>query len=205
MDDDDLRRGRPTCHKEFGEAIAILAGDALLTLAFEWLAEAPVPPPWPAGRLALELADAAGSKGIIAGQVEDMAAEGRPPEENTLAYIHLHKTAALFRAAARMGGISGGGDPDAVETLGECGCDIGQAFQYVDDILNATGRREDLGKGTGTDRERGKITSVALYGVEGARRRAAEYVDRGLCRFASRGTDLSMLESLARQCLDRLA
>ncbi len=172
MDDDALRRGRPTCHIKFGEANAILAGDALLTLAFEWLADCPAPPPHVSGALARELAAAAGSQGVIGGQVEDIAAEGKAPDADLVAYIHLHKTADLLRAAVRMGAIATGGSPQHVNALGQYGEHIGIAFQIADDLLNATSNRDVLGKNTGTDVKRGKLTYIAVHGIEVSRRHA---------------------------------
>lgn len=172
MDDDALRRGRPTCHIQFGEANAILAGDALLTMAFEWLADCPAPPPHSPGALVRELASAAGSQGVIGGQVEDIAAEGCAPDADLVDYIHLHKTADLLRAAVRIGAIAGGGSPAHVDALGNYGEKIGIAFQIADDLLNATSHRNALGKNAGTDAERGKVTYVAVYGIDESRRRA---------------------------------
>ncbi len=176
MDDDDLRRGRPTCHKVFGEATAILAGDALLTLAFEWLAECVAPPPYHPNQLALELARAAGSQGVIAGQEEDLAAEGQPAQAERVDYIHRHKTGDLLRAAVRMGGISAGASTQELAALDAYGDQMGLAFQVADDLLNATSDAASLGKGAGTDAARGKLTYVAVHGLEGARMRAEQLV-----------------------------
>ena len=177
MDNDALRRGRPTCHVRFGEANAILAGDALLTLAFEWLADSPAPPPHAPTALARELAIAAGSRGVIAGQVEDIDAEGKPLDADRLDYIHLHKTADLLRAATRMGAIAGGGSASQVDALGRYGERIGLAFQIADDVLNATADHHALGKHGGTDAARGKLTYVAVYGVDASRDRARTLID----------------------------
>jgi geranylgeranyl diphosphate synthase type II len=176
MDDDALRRGRPTCHIVFGEANAILAGDALLTLAFQWLAECVAPAPYPPNQLAFELAAAAGSQGVIAGQVEDLAAEGREPDSDLVDFIHRHKTADLIRAALRMGAIAGGAQRDALDALSRYGDCIGLAFQVADDLLNVTSDSAALGKGTGTDAARGKLTYVSVHGLEDARRRATGLV-----------------------------
>lgn len=172
MDDDELRRGRPTCHIRYGEANAILAGDALLTLAFEWLAGSPAPPPHPPTALVLELAVAAGSQGVIGGQVEDMDAEGKPIDLDRLAYIHLHKTADLLRAACRIGAITAGASSAQVDALGRYGERIGLAFQIADDVLNATSDHATLGKHGGTDAARGKLTYVSAFGVEASREKA---------------------------------
>ena len=168
MDDDDLRRGRPTAHKVFGEANALLAGDALLTLAFEWLASAAAPAPYPPTAFALELARAAGSAGVIGGQAEDIAATGRKPTASLVRYIHSRKTGLLIRAAVRMGAIAAGAsgrELAAVTRYGEC---LGLAFQIADDILNETSSRERLGKPSGSDKARGKMTWVAVHGLRAA-------------------------------------
>lgn len=181
MDNDDLRRGRPTAHRVFGEANAILSGDALLTLAFELLAESPAPPPHPPGALALELARSAGSLGVAGGQYEDLAAEGRnnvTPEQ--LERIHLLKTASLIAASCRMGGIAVGAPSSVVGALGAFGETVGLAFQIADDVLNAVSTPQQLGKAVGTDAQRGKATYVALYGVDAARRRAHALVSEAL-------------------------
>lgn len=172
MDDDALRRGKPTTHVVYGEANALLAGDALLTLAFEWLAGVSAPAPYPPGQLALELARAAGSQGVIGGQVEDLAAEGRQPDADLVDYIHRHKTAALIRAAVRMGGICAAAAPDALDALTLYGEAAGLAFQIADDILNVTSTPEQLGKPVGSDAELKKLTYVAVHGLEPSRLKA---------------------------------
>ena len=203
MDDDDLRRGRPTCHKVFGEANAILAGDALLTLAFEWLADCPVPPPYPPNQLILELARASGSQGVIAGQVEDIAAEGRPADADLVDYIHRHKTADLLRAAVRMGGITAGASAEALTGLDRYGDRMGLAFQVADDLLNATSDAASLGKNPGTDAARGKLTYVAVHGLEGARQRARELIEDARAALASLPGDTTALQALAGFVLSR--
>lgn len=174
MDDDALRRGKPTLHIVAGEANAILAGDALLTMAFEWLSALRAPAPYPPNQLSLELALAAGSRGVVGGQAEDLAAEGRPADADTLDYIHRHKTAALLRAAVRMGGIAAGADNTALAALTAYGDTIGLAFQIVDDILNETSTAATLGKAAGSDRQHGKMTFVAVHGLAAARARARQ-------------------------------
>ncbi len=170
MDDDDLRRGKPTCHVAFGEANAVLAGDALLTLAFEWMAAATPLPPHKTTDLILELARAAGSLGVVAGQVEDLSCEGKKPNAAVVKYIHLHKTACLIKAAARIGGICAGAGKKELAALGDYGERAGLAFQIADDILNETSTPKALGKAAGSDRARGKMTYVAVYGLEKARK-----------------------------------
>lgn len=198
MDDDDLRRGQPTCHKAFGEANAILAGDSLLTLAFELLAEAPQP-----GPLARELAQAAGSRGVAGGQYEDLAAEGKDPDPARLEFIHVQKTAKLIRAACRMGAIAAGAADAPLDALGRYGEYIGLAFQIADDILNATSTREILGKAVGSDAAHGKLTYVALYGVDRARTEAQRLVDAALHALDAFQPPPEPLEALARYSIER--
>ena len=171
MDDDDLRRGRPTSHKVFGEALAILAGDALHTLAFDLLLRHTEDEVL-AARLALELAEASGFDGMVGGQVEDLAAEGGTPESERLRHIHVGKTAALIRAAVRGGARAGGATDQQIEALGRYGLALGLAFQITDDILDETSTAEVLGKTPGKDRREGKMTYVALEGLAGAQQRA---------------------------------
>jgi len=173
MDNDDLRRGKPTCHVAFGEANAVLAGDALLTLAFEWLAAATPPAPYAPNSLILELARAAGSLGVIGGQVADLASEEKTPDADMVEFIHVHKTGALIKAAVRIGGICAGAGEADLNALSVYGEKAGLAFQIADDILNETSTPEALGKAAGSDRERGKMTYVAVHGLEGAKRAAA--------------------------------
>lgn len=180
MDDDELRRGHPTTHIRFGEANALLAGDALLTLAFEWIGEHPAPPPYGPTQMVLELARATGSQGVVAGQVEDLAHEGSPITREDLEYIHCHKTASLIRASVRIGAIAGGARRRELEALTMYGGDVGFAFQVADDILNATGDSAQLGKPVGTDAARQKGTFVALYGLEESKKKAEDLVNNAL-------------------------
>ena len=203
LDDDDFRRGRPTAHKVFGEAIAILAGDALLTRAFENLAALDGPPE---RRIALvaELAAAAGTvDGMIGGQVEDLEAEGKPVQEDRLLYIHRSKTGALIRASVRMGGLWAGADGEKLDALSEYGRRIGLAFQIVDDVLDVTATSEQLGKTAGKDVEQQKATFPALYGLEESRRLAREHHTAALAAadaFAGRGL---RLRQIADRVVDR--
>ena len=203
MDDDDLRRGRPTAHIAFGEANAILAGDALLTLAFGWLAECPAPPPWRPTDLIAELARAGGHAGVIAGQVEDLASEGVTPTAEQLQYIHTHKTGDLLVAAVRMGAMAAGADAAAVERLTRYGQTAGLAFQIADDILNATSTAAQLGKAAGSDAARGKMTYVALYGVEPARQEARRLVGEAVAALDGLPGEVEPLTALARHVVDR--
>lgn len=174
LDNDDLRRGRPTCHKVFGDAMAILAGDALLTLAFQVLAQL-------AGetgrkvRLIEELSMASGTVGgMIGGQVNDLQGEGKFPTASLLDSIHRAKTGALLRASVRMGAIYAGADEDQVAALSTYGEHIGLAFQIVDDILDVEMPSEKLGKTAGKDAQQHKITFPAVYGLERSREMAEE-------------------------------
>ena len=204
MDDDELRRGRPTCHVKFGEANALLAGDALLTLAFEWVADSTPAGPYTAADLARELAIGAGSQGVIGGQVEDLAAEGRPADAALLDYIHRHKTAALIRAAVRMGGMCGGAGAGPLDALTRYGEASGLAFQVADDLLNATSTSAQLGKPVGSDQERGKLTYVAVHGLASSRTRAEALVAEALAALAILpGPEAMPLRALAEHSIRR--
>lgn len=203
MDNDALRRGKPTCHVAFGEANAILAGDALLTLAFEWMACCSAPPPYQPNQFALELAEAAGSRGVIAGQVEDLAAEGKPTTPDAVEFIHLHKTAVLFRAAARIGAMAGRAKESACNALTIYGGDLGLAFQIVDDLLNVTSSPEALGKAVGSDQQRGKATWVSIHGVEAARHRAERLVEQAVSRLEGLRGPVEPLRALAHYAIHR--
>lgn len=176
MDNDDLRRGIPTSHKKFGEATAILAGDALLTLAVEVLVRDPVEP-MVAVRQVDELVGAAGHSGMVAGQVADIEGEGRRPDRKLVELIHRKKTAALIRAACLMGVIAGEGDERMLERAGDYGSNLGLLFQITDDMLDESGSAGELGKTPGKDREQGKQTYPSAFGpaeaMEQARRLAA--------------------------------
>ncbi len=205
MDNDDLRRGRPTCHVVYGEAIAILAGDALLTLAFEWLASEPAPAPHPPCRLAMELAGASGSMGVIAGQVEDILAEGKPPDALLLRRVHELKTAALLRAAARMGAVAAGAPETIIAGLDEFAGRIGLAFQIVDDILNATSDPATLGKSVGSDQARGKLTYVSVYGLEESQRKAENLMNEALAFLKNMPGETAALSDLAHRIVRRIS
>jgi geranylgeranyl diphosphate synthase type II len=167
LDNDDLRRGRPTCHKVFGDAMAILAGDALLTLAFEVLAKLENVDAGRRIELVRELATASGTVGgMIGGQVNDIEGEGQPPTAGLLESIHRAKTGALLRASVRMGAIYAGADTDQLAALTSFGEHIGLAFQIVDDVLDVEQSSEALGKTAGKDAAQQKITFPAVYGIE---------------------------------------
>jgi len=198
MDDDDLRRGRPTSHKVFGEALAILAGDALLTQAFEVLAAAGEIPPPQLAAIVREVAVAAGPAGLIGGQVADLEGEGREVDLPTLEYIHTHKTGALILACLRCGALAVGADAPQLAALTECGRRAGLGFQIVDDILDVEGDPAKTGKGTGRDSTHRKATYPALFGVEASRRRAEELIDEGIGAVAAFGAEAEPLRALVR-------
>src|SRR5438094_4309701 len=166
LDNDDLRRGKPTCHKKFGEAIAILAGDGLLTLAFETIGAAPVPPERRVAMLS-EIASAAGTvNGMVGGQVADIEAERKPVDAKTLEYIHRSKTAALIRASVTAGALCAGAPPEDVARLRHFGETIGWAFQVTDDILDVEESSAALGKTAGKDMAQQKATYPSVFGLE---------------------------------------
>jgi len=189
LDDDDLRRGRPTLHRARGEAMAVLAGDALLNRAYEILAREPASAP-PERRLqAVRLvADAVGTAGMIGGQVFDLQHEGardsdgpaRQATVGTLERIHRLKTGALIEASTRLGGVYAGAGPEGIEQAGRIGAELGLLFQIGDDILDEVGSSEELGKTPGKDRQAGKLTYPGLFGLEGSRKKALQAADRCL-------------------------
>jgi geranylgeranyl diphosphate synthase, type II len=205
MDDDVLRRGRPTSHVVFGEANALLAGDALLTLAFEWLALVQAPPPYSPNQLALELAHASGSQGVIGGQSEDLSAEGRTPDADLVEYIHRNKTASLIRAAVRMGGICGGASNASLDRLSRYGECAGLAFQIADDILNVTSTPEQLGKPVGNDAERKKLTYVAVHGLKASQEKANLLIHEAIEAIRALPGDIQPLIALAEYSIRRVS
>lgn len=203
MDDDDTRRGMPSTHIKFGEANALLAGNGLLTLALQWMAESPVPPPHVQGVLASELGRAGGSEGVIGGQIEDLAAEGTVPTEDQLIYIHTEKTARLISCACRIGAICAGASPDDVDRAGTFGLHLGLAFQILDDILDATQSSEALGKPAGSDEGNDKLTAVACWGLEESQSRAKQHTDKAIEVLESLQADTERMQELANQLLTR--
>ena len=203
MDDDTLRRGRATCHIAFDEATAILAGDALLTLSFEWLTQTRCAPPHSAIDLVRELATASGSTGVIGGQMADIEGETTPLTIEQLVYIHTHKTGDLIRAAVRLGAMTAGATDVQLAALTAYAEHIGLAFQIADDVLNATGTAEQLGKAAGTDAALGKMTYVAAYGVEGAREKAAALITRAKAALAKLPGNTEPLAALADYVVTR--
>lgn len=180
IDNSDLRRGRPACHKQFDEPIAILAGDALLTHAFLLLAREYHDHPALATALVTDLAEAGGSEKLIGGQMEDIANEGKAVNAETLQYIHENKTGALLTAALTMGLRFCAPAPEQIRLITAVGYNLGLAFQIIDDILDATSDSEALGKPVGNDAHAGKSTYVALHGITGARTEAAQHTASAL-------------------------
>ena len=196
LDNDDLRRGHPTCHVKFGEANAILAGDALLTLAFEVLAGANIEAP---RRVALigEIAAAAGTRdGMVGGQVADLEAEGKQVTPEILEYIHRSKTAALIRGSVLAGAIAGGAMEEDVARLRRFGDQIGWAFQVTDDILDVTESSAALGKTAGKDQAQQKATYPALFGLEKSQQFARELATRAMAELEVYGARAARLREL---------
>jgi len=197
LDNDDLRRGKPTSHKVFGEAIAILTGDALLTLAFEALATAPLDAARSVAVLS-EIARAAGTRnGMVGGQVADLEAESKKATPETLEYIHRSKTAALIRASVVSGAIAGGAAPEDVARLRRFGENIGWAFQVVDDILDVEESSAALGKTAGKDQAQNKATYPALFGLERSHAFANELAAKALAEIEQYGARAENLRALA--------
>jgi geranylgeranyl diphosphate synthase, type II len=205
IDDGDLRRGRPTCHRQFDEATAILAGDALLTHAFALLAESYAARPELAVGLIRELGEAAGSRRLIGGQMEDILAEsGEGADEERLEFIHTNKTAALISAALAMGARLGQADEAGLAAAREVGRLLGLCFQIVDDILDATGTSEALGKTAGSDARGEKSTYPRLLGLEQSRQRARELTQAAVDACAALPGDTSFLRETIRSLEHRI-
>lgn len=206
MDNDDYRRGRLTSHKVFGEAVAVLAGDALLTGAFELIArngDIEGIPSRAVTRVIREVAMAAGSQGMIGGQVVDMENENKAADTATLKYIHAHKTAALFRAALRAGAILAGADNRQLAALTNYADQMGLAFQITDDILDVEGNQFITGKPVGSDEKRGKSTYPALYGLEESKKLACEAVNLAVEELHIFGAEADILRDIAKYLLLR--
>ncbi len=201
MDDDDLRRGRPTNHMVFGEAMAILAGDAMVTLAFELLATQASPDVAPA--LIRELATAAGPEGMIGGQVLDMAGENQSITLDDLRRIHRMKTGALLTASCRLGAISASAGASALAGVSSYGSHLGIAFQIVDDVLDVTSTSEQLGKRTNKDAGKGKNTYPALMGLDASKAAAREHLDAAIAALSDFGPRAAQLNALARFVVER--
>jgi geranylgeranyl diphosphate synthase type II len=196
MDDDDLRRGQPTCHKRFGEGIAVLAGDALAVRAFEVLAGTGLP------QLVTEFARATGAEGMVGGQVADVMAEGRPCGPTEVADIHRRKTAALFRACVRAGGILASATASQLQALSEYGEELGMAFQIKDDLLDLESSTERLGKTAGADLRHAKATYPQATSVTEAKAACRAHAERALAALSVFEAP-TLLHDLAHLCIDR--
>lgn len=206
MDDDDYRRGKLTSHKVYGESIAILAGDALLTLAFELLAEVEKSAGLSGAAISMiikEVAVAAGSRGMIGGQVTDILSENKEIDAHILHYIHSHKTGALFKASVRIGALIGGSSETELQDLTEFAEQFGVAFQITDDILDVEGDSEKLGKAVGSDERKKKSTYPSIFGIEKSRRLAAEAVDHALKSLTCFGEKADILRYFAGYLINR--
>ncbi len=206
MDNDTLRRGRPTCHIVFGEAMAILAGDALLTQAFRTLSTQGGANDAVRLRVVAEVAEAAGTvRALIGGQALDLQSEGRDVDSGELEEIHLAKTGALIRCAVRIGAIIGRASEPELVQLTTYAESCGLAFQIADDLLDETASSEELGKTAGKDAKRKKATYTTLYGIDGARKRAAELCEEAVSAVRSLGRETVALEDIARFIVARKA
>jgi geranylgeranyl pyrophosphate synthase len=208
MDDDDLRRGRPTCHRAYDEATALLAGDALLTQAFIILSTAYADRPVLASALVRELAYTAGGLRLVGGQMQDLLAEraagtAGAADAADLEFIHLNKTAAMLEASLVCGGLIGGLPPEVLDTLRQAGRDLGLAFQIVDDVLDATTDTATLGKTAGKDARAGKATYVSIHGIDTARRLASGRTEAALASLRALPGDTDFLLALAASMLVR--
>jgi geranylgeranyl diphosphate synthase type II len=204
MDNDDFRRGRPTCHKAFGEGIAVLAGDALLTIAFEIVSHAKPRSRYDMSMLLREIAVAAGSQKLIAGQVADLEAEGKNVKRRELQFIHENKTAAILRSSVRLGAMSANVDAEKLSAITQFGQRLGLAFQVIDDILDVTQTSEILGKSAGKDVAARKATYPAVIGLEKSRveaKRLTREAHNALLIFSNR--DAEALHALANYLLER--
>lgn len=202
MDDDNLRRGKPSCHKAFDEATAVLTGDALLTMAFEVLAEQ-VEHPDRAIRLIKTLTSVCGAEGMIAGQMADLESENAEGNETLLQYIHLNKTAKMFAGAAAMGGIAGGGTDEQIGHLLEYGLKVGLCFQVSDDILDVSSTSKHLGKTAGKDAKQGKMTYPKVVGMDEAKNIAAKLTEEAIGALETFGGEAEILRQLACVLLER--
>ena len=205
MDDSDLRRGVPTCHRAFDEATAILSGDALIPLAFELLAKNYKQCPELALRLVSLLAQAAGSQKLVGGQMEDLLAEGKKPDTDTLSFVHANKTAAMIEVSLVMGFLLSdrGEDPSLLDLVSQAGQSLGLAFQAVDDLLDVTSSTEKLGKDASHDKLAGKMTWVSMLGLEKARDLATGHTEHALGLIEQIGGENEFLLKLADYMLRR--
>ena len=200
MDNDDLRRGRPTSHIKYGEATAILAGDALLNKAFETMAQSKSDNALNAISI---IANSSGTEGMIGGQIVEMESEGKEIDIDTLRYLHSLKTGAIIRSSCVAGAVIGGGDNEAVKAMDEFATNLGIAFQIRDDILDVTGSEAELGKPIGSDKEQGKNTYVSLLGLEKSEKLVGEYSLRAKAALAPFGDKAEFLLALTDYLVDR--
>jgi len=203
MDNDDFRRGRPTCHKVFGDGIAVLAGDALLTSAFEIVSRAKAPPRYNMSILLREVATAAGSEKLIAGQVADLEAEGRKSTPKQVRYIHENKTAAILTCSVRLGAMSANANPKQLNSITKFGRALGLAFQIIDDILDVTQTSEKLGKSAGKDIVAKKATYPAVIGLAKSRAEAQRLTGEAHGALSIFGKNAEALHELANYLLER--
>jgi len=203
MDNDDFRRGRATCHKVFGEGIAILAGDALLTIAFEIAARTKPTRRYSMAQIIRETASAAGSRKLIAGQVADLEAEGRPVNRAFVRYIHENKTAAMLTTSVRLGAMSADADAKKLSAITKFGRFLGLAFQIIDDILDVTQTSEKLGKSAGKDVAAQKATYPAAIGLEASRAEACRLTNAAHRALSSFGHEAERLREMANYLLER--
>ena len=203
MDDDDLRRGKPTCHKVYGDAVAVLAGDALQALSFQLVSDLPARKGYTPCDFVHALAIASGSLNVVAGQVLDLEAEGRELSYDELRAIHERKTASLLACSLRFGAMAGGATADQLEALVCFGRNLGLAFQVIDDILDTTQTSETLGKTAGKDESVGKATYPAILGLEASREEARELTSAAKAALTTFGADASRLREIADYMLNR--
>jgi geranylgeranyl diphosphate synthase type II len=203
MDNDDFRRGRATCHKVFGEGIAILAGDGLLTLAFEIAARAKPTRRYSMTQIIREIASAAGSRKLIAGQVADLEAEGQPADDSLVRYIHENKTAAMLTTSVRLGAMSADAESKKLSAITKFGRSLGLAFQVIDDILDVTQTSEKLGKSAGKDVAAHKATYPAVIGLEASRAEARRLTNAAHRALNSFGHEAERLREIANYLLER--
>lgn len=203
MDNDDFRRGRPTCHKVFGDGIAVLAGDALLTIAFEIAATAQPTRRYDMAQIISEIAVAAGSRKLIAGQVADLEAEGQPITRAGLRYIHENKTAAMLSASVRLGAMTANATARQLEAIRAFGAALGLAFQVIDDILDVTQTSEKLGKSAGKDVAAQKATYPAVIGLEKSRKEAQRLTNEAHAALEPFGGRAETLRAIAAYLLER--
>ena len=203
MDDDDLRRGRPTCHKVYGEGMAVLCGDALLTEAFIVLAKTPVTKRYGTRDFILELAETGGSRKLIGGQVMDLEGEGKSLTKRDLVRIHEAKTAALLTSSLRLGAMTANATPQKLEALTQFGHALGLAFQVIDDILDVTQSTEMLGKTAGKDEAVEKSTYPAILGLEASRKEAAKLTKSAMDALKPLGSKAGRLREIADHLLKR--